>query len=493
MTTTRAARLVRWWGDRPLRSRLAAIAALVVALAVGVTVAVAYVETGRSLRGQLDDQLQHQATQLQRQAFFSSQSPFPVVQLRVEPGVTGGYVQVLSTTGQAQQPQGQLAALPISPSDAKVAATQSGGGFRRAEVSGVPVRMLTTPLIDGYALQVALPSATVDSQLNHLAIAFTLVALVALALAVLFAWWLTRTALTPVARLTETAERITDTKDLTHRIPTETRGDEIGRLAASFNSMLDSLSNSLTAQRQLVTDASHELRTPLASLRTNTEVLHDFDRLSPAQREQVISGIVGQVDELTSLVADVVELARGDEPEQEAENIAFEGVVAHAVAQARRHWPAVSFSLDSTAVTVRGVANRLDRAVRNLLDNAAKFSGPGGSVEVHLSPDGALFVRDHGPGISDAALPQVFERFYRADEARGMPGSGLGLAIVKQAAERHRGTVMVRNADGGGVVAVLQIPSIANPDVEPVETGSDSSGDVQVDQRLSSTPSTPGA
>jgi two-component system sensor histidine kinase MprB len=365
--------------------------------------------------------------------------------------------------------------------------TQQGGGFRNTNVDGAPVRMLTSPLIGGYAVQVALPLGAVNKQLNHLALAFTLVALVALVIAVLLAWLLTRTALTPVARLTETAERITDTKDLTHRIPTEARGDEIGRLAASFNSMLDALSSSLTAQRQLVADASHELRTPLASLRTNTEVLHDFDRLPPAQRDQVIAGIVGQVDELTALIADVVELARGDEPVQEAEDIAFEGVVAHAVAQSRRHWPAVTFTLESMPVTVRGVPGRLDRAVRNLLDNAAKFSGPGTTVDVHLSADGALFVRDHGPGIPADALPNVFERFYRADDARGMPGSGLGLAIVKQAAERHRGTVMLLNAEGGGVVAILQIPPV--PHGERDEIGDLTSADLQVNGGISSSPS----
>ena len=499
---TQATRLVRWWGDRPLRSRLAAVAALVVALAVGVTVAVAYAETSRNLRGQLDDDLQHQAAQLQQQA--QSSQGFPVLRLRVEFGQPGGYVQVVSPGGQTGRPQDQLIDLPVNPSDQRVAATQRGGGFRNTHVSGVPVRMLTSPLIEGYAVQVALPSQAVDDQLNHLAIAFTLVALVALFIAVLLAWWLTRTALMPVARLTETAERITDTKDLADRIPTETSArDEIGRLAASFNSMLDSLASSMTAQRQLVTDASHELRTPLASLRTNTEVLHEYDRLSPDQREQVIAGIVGQVEELTSLVADVVELARGDEPTQEDEDIAFEGIVAHGVAQARRHWPSVTFTLEKTPVTVRGIPGRLDRAVANLLDNAAKFSGAGTTVHVHLAGDGALFVRDHGPGIAVDALPNVFERFYRADEARSMPGSGLGLAIVKQAAERHHGTVMLTNADDGGVVAILHIPTVHS--TEPVErvdsgdagnpgiTDSDSSSDVQVPPTFSPTSTTTGA
>src|SRR5204862_469331 len=161
--------------------------------------------------------------------------------------------------------------------------------------------------------------------------------------------------------------------------------------------------------------------------------------------EQVVAGIVSQVEELTALVADVVELARGDEPPSDVGGVDLEQLVERATTQAQRHWPAVTFELETAPVTVPGVPQRLERAVANLLDNAGKFSPSGSSVQVTLTGDARLTVRDHGPGIPDDALPQVFERFYRADDARALPGSGLGLAIVKQAVENHGGTVTLRN------------------------------------------------
>ncbi len=273
------------------------------------------------------------------------------------------------------------------------------------------------------------------------------------------AYLLAGAALRPVRRLTKAAEEIAATRDLTHRIA-ETRGDELGRLAGAFDSMLAALENSVTAQRQLVADASHELRTPLASLRTNVEVLADIDRLPESMREEVTAGIIAQLEELTSLVADVVELARGDEPDVHLEDVSYERIVEHAVARARRHWPEVQFHLATSPVTVRAVPPRLDRAVNNLLDNAGKFSPPGGEVEVELLADGRLTVRDHGPGVPEDALPHVFERFYRSDEARALPGSGLGLAIVAQVAETHGGRVLLTNAPDGGAIAELWLPPL---------------------------------
>jgi len=265
-----------------------------------------------------------------------------------------------------------------------------------------------------------------------------------------------------VQKLTDTAEQIAQTRDLTVRI--ESYGnDEIGRLAATFNTMLDELERSLSAQRQLVLDASHELRTPLASLRTNVEVLSDVERLSPEQRKAVLSGIVSQLEELTGLVADVVELARGEAPPNLYDDLTVDEMVERAVDRARRHWPAIEFHLEAQPVRVRGVATRLDRAVANLLDNAGKFSPPGSVVDVTLDRDGTLTVADRGPGVPEQSLPFVFDRFYRADEARAMPGSGLGLAIVKQVVDEHGGTIDLGNRPGGGAVATMSLPVLDEP------------------------------
>jgi two-component system sensor histidine kinase MprB len=259
-----------------------------------------------------------------------------------------------------------------------------------------------------------------------------------------------------VKTLTETAETIAATRDLTLRINAESK-DELGRLASAFNTMLDALERSVDAQRQLVTDASHELRTPLASLRTNAEVLNDVERLSPDQRRAVLNGIVTQLDELTGLVADVVELARGEAPPSTHEDIMFDELVRRAVERARRHWPNVTFHLSAAPTTVRGVPARLDRAVANMLDNAGKFSPAGGRIDVDVDRGGRLVVADRGPGVPDDALPHVFDRFFRADEARALPGSGLGLAIVQQIAHGHGGSISLTNRSGGGTIATLTL------------------------------------
>jgi len=326
----------------------------------------------------------------------------------------------------------------------------------------VHVRMLTKPLPaagPGIAVQLALPLTSVDHQLHKVAVALLFLVLAGLALATLGSWFLVRRTLRPVATLTDAAERIAETRDLTTRIE-DYGDDELGRLASTFNIMLDALERSLGQQRQLILDASHELRTPLASLRTNVEVLHDVDRLSIDQRRALLDGIVTQLDELTGLVADVVELARGDAPQSAQEELAFDDLVSHAVDRARRHWPNLVFMLGVERVMVRGVAARLDRAVANLLDNAGKFSPPGGMVDVDLARDGTLTVADRGPGIPDEAIAHVFDRFYRADTARALPGSGLGLSIVKQVAEGHGGTVTLTNREAGGTIAKLWLPPV---------------------------------
>lgn len=240
------------------------------------------------------------------------------------------------------------------------------------------------------------------------------------------------------------------------------RQDEVTRLAASFNTMLGELEQSVSSQRRLVADASHELRTPLTALRTNAELLARGDRLTPAQRERA-SGALGRgIREVTGLVNDLIELARDEEPLPLLEDVRIAEVVEHAVAVARTHWPQTPFPLEvgaGAAEAVRpGVPARLARLLTNLLDNAAKFSPPGTPVEVGLTAhdDGPrLTVRDHGPGIPAEDLPYVFDRFYRAEAARALPGSGLGLAMARQIARAHGAELTAGAAPGGGALFTL--------------------------------------
>jgi two-component system sensor histidine kinase MprB len=213
--------------------------------------------------------------------------------------------------------------------------------------------------------------------------------------------------------------------------------------------MLGALEDSAQAQRQLVSDASHELRTPLTSLRTNIEVLARDQALPPGDREQLLQDVTDQLAEMTALIAELVELARGDQAPAEPEDVRLDLVTAEAIERTRRNRPGVTFDAALEETLIRGVPATIERAISNLLDNAAKWSPPGGRVEVTVR-DGAVTVRDHGPGIAVDDLPYVFDRFYRAPAARGLPGSGLGLAIVRQVAEAHGGTVTAEPADGGG-------------------------------------------
>lgn len=463
----------RWQGT-PIRTRLTAAAALAATVGIVGVVAVAYVAVRHEALSNIDNQLRRQVGELK----YSSESNAFGTQLHVESyvGDVGGYAELINASGGtqvAQTVQGDTVVIPVTDREQDVA-RNGGSVFSYATVDGLHLRVLTRPLpagagAPGVAVQIALPLTATDNQLHRLRYAFLLLAVGGLLLVVISSWIVVRRTMRPVASLTDAAEQIAVTRDLTTRI--ETFGDdELGRLANSFNTMLDALEKSLDQQRQLILDASHELRTPLASLRTNVEVLNDVDRLSPDQRSSLLNGIVTQLDELTGLVADVVELARGDAPESAQEDIALDDLVAHAVDRSRRYWPNIVFMLEVQPVTIKGVPRRIDRAVANLLDNAGKFSPSGSVVDVSLRSNGELTVADRGPGVPDDAVAHVFDRFYRADEARGMPGSGLGLAIVKQVVDGHNGTVTLANRPDGGAIVTVMLPPLDRDDTEESAT-----------------------
>jgi two-component system sensor histidine kinase MprB len=307
----------------------------------------------------------------------------------------------------------------------------------------------------GYAVQVARPLTEMDEALAQIRLYLLLVAGAGIALAAALGLVVSRAALAPVRRLTETAERVSETGDLSERIDVGGR-DELSRLAGSFNAMLAALEDSTRAQRQLVADASHELRTPLTSLRTNIEVLASDRALPAEERGRLLSDVVEQLGEMTTLISELIELARAEQQTAQPEDVRLDLVAADAVERARRNRPGVIFRTHLEESVVHGVGGTIERAISNLLDNAAKWSPPGAEVEVDVR-DGRVTVRDHGPGIPDEDLPYVFDRFYRARAARGLPGSGLGLAIVRQVAEAHGGDVAAEQADGGGTRMILRL------------------------------------
>ena len=322
-------------------------------------------------------------------------------------------------------------------------------------MNGTHIRMLTFPYVQGYAVQIARPLTEVDHSFGRIENLLILIAGGGIAIAAALGLAVSKAALAPVRRLTAATETVTETGDLSQRIDVAGR-DELSRLADSFNAMLAALEESSRAQRQLVADASHELRTPLTSLRTNIEVLASERTLPSGERERLLADVVDQLTEMTTLISGLIDLARGEQQTLEPEEVRLDLVATEAVERARRNRPAVTFTTDLQESTVQGVPSTIERAVANLLDNAAKWSPPGGDVEVAVR-DGTLSVRDHGPGIDEEDLPHVFDRFYRSPSARGRPGSGLGLAIVRQVAVAHGGEVVAEAADGGGTRMTLRL------------------------------------
>ena len=299
-----------------------------------------------------------------------------------------------------------------------------------------------------------------DSALAETRLRLALVALGGVALAGALGTLVARGALTPVRRLTNIVEQVSRTRDLSQRVASASP-DELGRLAASFNVMLGELEQSIRQQRQLVADASHELRTPLTSLRTNLELLERGQPTDPAERQQVLGELVGQTERLSTLVSDLIDLARDEQAQLTVEDVDLDQIATEAIAEMRMRYPEVRFELDRTGTSVdvvRGVHSRILRAVTNLLDNAGKWSPAGGVVEVKVRGS-EITVRDHGPGIAPEDEARVFDRFWRAPAARQLPGSGLGLAIVKDVAETHGGRVTLERPSGGGAFFRLRLGS----------------------------------
>ncbi|HEX2823221.1 MAG TPA: HAMP domain-containing sensor histidine kinase [Streptosporangiaceae bacterium] len=442
-----------------LRTRFTlAVAAAVAAVTLAIT-AVAFLVVRTDLQNQLREELRSQAAVVYRETrHFDGHIPAGWVPPHSDQfGSSAPYAQVVSADGAVWATAGDRGLLSANTAAEQVAAGQRGAYYRDATLDGVRAMVFTTPLAPGLAVQLAVPLNTVDTEVATVGATLALLSAIGIGLAALAGWAVARGGLAPVGRLAAVAEQVTATGDPARRVEVD-RADELGRLAASFNTMLGALDRSLADQRQLVSDASHELRTPLTSLRINAELLAADPGLSAAERQQVLDRVVAQVAELGQLVGNVTELARGESVARAQEDVRLEEVVAAALAAARRDWPQTVLVAELQPCEIVGSAQRLQVAIRNLLDNAAKFGPPGGTVEVALQA-GELTVRDHGRGIPPGDLPHVFDRFYRAPLARGVPGSGLGLSIVRQVAESHGGTIQAESPAGGGTLMRLRLPA----------------------------------
>jgi two-component system sensor histidine kinase MprB len=451
-----------------LRRRLALIAAACVAAAVLVAALACYMVVRHQLRSQVDNALRAQASAVQNGDYHAIAQQVPGI-----PASAGGpaqYVQVVFSNGTTRPVSGGLS-LPATSEAVAVADGRSGADLSDVHVGNNHLRTITFPLqvsVNGgnpqtVALELARPLNGVDGVLRDLRLILVIVILGGMGLAAALGRFAGRRVLAPLAEVAQAAQHIGETDDLSRRIRVHA-DDEVGQLARRFNAMLDrlegsraALDESVRAQRQLVADASHELRTPVTSLRTNIEVLLVGAELDADDRERLLTDVVEQSEELTALVGDLIELARGDEPGFASEDVRLDRIAEACLVRARRNNPGLQFIAHLEPVTLDGVPARLERAINNLLDNASRHSPAGGKVVLTVDAQG-LSVRDHGSGIAEEDLPYVFDRFYRGAGARGSQGSGLGLAIVRQVTAQHGGTTSAANAPDGGAVFTLRLP-----------------------------------
>lgn len=461
-----------------LRARLTLIVCVTVAIAVVAMAVLAYAAVRSQLLDDVDRQLSQRAelaaestvVELAKRGFHDGDSATPLPRragrgfpARDPFGDIETSFQLVDASGAVVgRPGANPVALPVGDTDRAVASQPAGTSvIRTVDLDSGPERMLTVSAGEDVAVQVSTSLRSTDDTLSTLTLLFAVVGGAVIAVTVASGFAITRRSLRPIGRLTDAAEHIAVTQDVSTTID-EAGSDEVGRLSAAFNDMLEALASARVQQQQLVADASHELRTPLTSLRTNIEVLSraaSRGQLDEVDTRALMDDVRAELEALSTLVAEIVDLA-AEMPT--ADGASFESVDLHDVVRdaaeraARRHGLLLDVTLERSAVIV-GDAAMLDRAVSNLLHNAAKWDHSGRPVEV-VARGGRVEVRDHGPGLQGADPARMFDRFYRGPEAQATPGSGLGLAIVKQVVDRHGGHVFAADRPGGGAVIGFELP-----------------------------------
>ncbi|TDC75679.1 HAMP domain-containing sensor histidine kinase [Actinomadura sp. 7K507] len=457
-------RLTRWWRRRSLRTRLTVIAATAIAVSVFAAFQVGIELLNWELQDTAENQLRADSRVL---ATNAERAGLAQVQLPPYPG-SGQLVRVILPDGSTRTPAGQPALPPVSEHAGRVAQGASAGLMESNDSDGYFIYTLRAG--DG-AVQVARVAAD-DSPITRFGLGMLLIGLLCVVGGALVGRAVARTGLAPIDRLTAAAVRVAHTRDLDADIPDE-GGGEIRRLIQSINDMLAALRDSRRAQRLLAEDAAHELKTPLTSLRLNVELLIRLDRrgtldsaLPAESRTRLLNDLGAQVAELSTLAAELTDLARGDVSDESTELLDLADVVVAAATRARSRVPDIEVALDQTSVWVSGRPAALQRAVLNLIDNAGKWSPADRPVQVRLRAEGAsavLEVDDAGPGIDAADVPRVFDRFYRTDSARALPGSGLGLSIVQRVVDTHGGRATVARSARGGALLRVDLPAAAPP------------------------------
>lgn len=457
------------WLFSPITSRLSlagrvgVLTTAAVAFTFGLVSLTVYVTVYDEFISSLDDSMFKRA----ENAVEAGYSPGNLTTQQAEIlSITG--IQLLTVTNEGGSlVHGSPDSIPVDRSEGKVAVGALERSARTTIIHGLPYRVVAVQAGPGQALVLAQSMESTQRALDRLAHMLFLTSFFGVILAGLSGWAVASNGLRPIRRLTAATERVARTKDLTPLPPRENKhDDELASLTRSFNTMLESLAETQQRERQLIADAGHEIRTPLTSLRTNIDLLRQVaDDPNPSldadDRRELLDDITTQLSELTTLVGDLTELARDEPLYRDPEPLDFAEVVERSLARVELRTNDVVFANDLQPCLVVGDGQLLERAITNLLDNAVKWSPPGGTVTTIVA-DGVVTVRDEGPGISPEEQSHVFDRFWRADDARALPGSGLGLSIVKRAAVRHGGSVHVDSVLGEGSTFTFDIPTIAS-------------------------------
>lgn len=452
-------RLAELRAEMSKRISLALRVALLTTGAVGLTLAVVsailYITVRAEFESSLDDSLMRRANSAVEAGFASEATvnglpPGALVAADIKIAVV--------QNGQLYSTGGRTAEAYIGEPEMAVALGGKPRSMRTVEIGGIPHRVIAVESGPNSALVLAQSMESTEDALDRLWVILWVVGVAGVIVAGVAGWAVATNGLRPVRRLTSAAEHVARTERLE---PIEVTGnDELARLTIAFNSMMVALDTAQQRERQLIADAGHELRTPLTSLRTNIELLSQADShggLSEQARAELMGDVRTQLGELTALVGDLVELARDEPVARDPEPIDVAEIVTTCVDRVRPRASSIEFEVETEPWMVFGERQLIERAVTNLLDNAAKWSPPLGVVQARLR-DGVLTVADDGPGIADEDLPHVFDRFYRSREARMLSGSGLGLAIVRQAAQRHGGSVEAGRSPSGGALMTMRLP-----------------------------------
>ena len=461
-----------WLSRRSFRSRITMLVVAAVGLSVAIGALISYIAISKTILGRVDSDLKQRANIMAIQPAFYNPELLQSQQSSIMLLISGVQVSIANANGSYITPDVLLVnqkpvqvAAPVQQPEISVAAGETPYSLRTATENGVEYRVYAMPnpavnVAPDSALVFAVSMAETESTLNTLATVSLIVGLIGIALAGAAGFAIGRAALRPVEELSKATEYIARTGDL-RSLPV-VGDDELAQLTRNFNTMLEALARSQDHQRRLVADAGHELRTPLTSMRTNLDLLAQVmaapdDRLPAEERVALMNDVRAQMEELSVLISDLVELSRDEQPSHAIEHVDLRDVVDRATERVQRRAPGLTYDLQLSPWYLDGDPAALERLVTNLMDNAAKWSPEDGTVTVTLA-DGLLQVADQGPGIAEEDLTHVFERFYRSPEARATSGSGLGLAIVRQIAENHGGRVAAARAQGGGALLGVWLP-----------------------------------